>query len=246
MQNDKPKTLEVPADSTETLFATYADMSIRLDQYKAVAGALVMKVLPCLGEMATRMPDLQAINILLADEEKDRSMREFIYSSAWATKLFKQNFDTKNPYYKSVTGDGTFFGLRAFLTFQWSLFEDFVRNVLELLIGDDVLDAEAAEKVSKCRGNMASLLQMMENAEIFDRSPFRSILPYGSMPKINFDDLTIIRQRRNSFVHWDKTAKEDFTNPDAYYERCMWVLRNFAGNIKNEAESLCRNRKEQT
>ena len=222
----------------ELAFSIYCDESIRLDQYRAVASSLITRILPYVDAAAQKIPDLAALNAYLADDSVDRQLREFIHAAALGATTFKRTFSTENSYYRTLYDDNTFFSLRIFLAFQWSLFEEFVRDSLDLLIEQGAMPPGVISRIESFRGTMAPILKMMDNKQIFPESPFRDYLPYPSRVEIGFNDLDAIRRHRNNFVHWNEEAKRTFSNPEAYYERCMWVLRQFASKIHNEVKRM--------
>lgn len=221
----------------ENLFSTYADQSLRLDQYRAASNALITQFIPALSSMSDRMPSIETINSITSDETIDSMLRRFVYVSAKTTVMFNSRFNTANSYYGQLQHDNAFFSLRVFLTFQYSLFEEYVREVTKLLITKSMIRPEVMIGLSKNRFRISYIIEAMEKEKIYKRTPFNHVLPYGQMVEIGIQDLYAIKNHRNNFAHWNEGARLNFSNPDAYYERCMWVLRQFAGNIRWMSET---------
>lgn len=76
------------------------------------------------------------------------------------------------------------------------------------------------------------------NDKVFENSPFEYLLPEidnnGNFIKIGYDELDVIRKRRNKFVHSILNSgfeDENIIKLQKLYDTDMWILRLYAQNV---------------
>jgi len=133
--------------------------------------------------------------------------------------------------------------------FQWSLFGNFVKARVLYLVDRGLLSPDICKELKKRERHTEAFLRLIDSGEVFGQSPFKSILPVqGWTPRFeecDIHDLDKIRKLRNQLVHAAGSAPTTIDRTDQHYERSMWVLRLFAGNLdqavtakmKSEADS---------
>ena len=142
------------------------------------------------------------------------------------------------PELTNLTGDIINFGFYTCYCFQWTLFENFVKQGVLGLANAKLLPENICNRCGHIQNRTEQFLKFIDSGKIFGHSPFQSVLPIqGYIPKteeISYADLDLIRVQRNKFIH-AVTSPEILPNSDLEkersYKRSMWILRMFAGNI---------------
>ncbi len=125
--------------------------------------------------------------------------------------------------------------------FQWTLFENFIKKMIFILIEDKLLPYAVVRDLEKLSYKTKQFLDYINTDKVFDKSPFITVLPVpGWVPKFetcDYSELDKIRELRNSFIHGIETPEitpEHITIKQRNYERSMWILRKFAENVWQE------------
>jgi hypothetical protein len=153
------------------------------------------------------------------------------------TQIFAE---TPYPELKSLPDDMRKIGFDTCFCFQWTLFEDFVKQRVLGLVDRNVLSPEIGEKLRKLERRTERFLRYIDSGQVFGHSPFRTVLPVpGWVPGFEdcgFADLDAIRMLRNQLIHAPESPPIDRT--DQRYDRSMWILRMCAGNIDHAATTV--------
>jgi hypothetical protein len=141
------------------------------------------------------------------------------------------------------------FGFYTCFTFQWTLFENFVRNSIFRISSHDLVSKDILEELKKRESKIYRLLKYIDDGHVFGRTPFTTVLSKpGWTPDFemcNFKDLDAIRGQRNKFIHAVENASIlplDEAQKELMYKRSMWILRRFAQNIDHNIYFLMHNK----
>jgi hypothetical protein len=219
-------------------FKQYAWLSVQLDQYFAAirifgfhhdALKLAYKNLPNGKDWPTDFGGFS------------EKARDFFVTSASAlnymgtTGIFSE---APHPELRSLKSDIAKFGYMTCYSFQWTLFENFVTAQVSFAADRGLLPHSICLKLKTLQRRTEQFLRYLDSGEVFGQSPFKSLLPSSiHLPEfitLGFDDLNKIRKLRNRFMHAAENASEKFECNEQDYERSMWTLRQFAGNIDQE------------
>ena len=226
-------------------FQEYAWFSVQVDQYYAATRIF-----------ARHYGALKAAYAILPhgkDWPKEFSClpdtaRDFFVAASSAlnymgtTRIFEQ---ASFPQLASLPTDMVNFGFYTCYCFQWTLFENFIKRSVFDLLNDGFLPFEVGSELKKREFRTAALLQFIDSGEVFGHSPFSTILPISAgtlqFEECSFGDLESIRKLRNELIHAVGSASIlQNTEPEKerLYERSMWILRQFAGNIFQDTQGL--------
>jgi hypothetical protein len=149
------------------------------------------------------------------------------------------------PELKSLPTDIVNFGFYTCYCFQWTLFENFVKHSLLGLADESILPSYVMAKLRKLERRTNEFFQYLDSGEVFGHSPFTTVLPKGGwiaqFEQCSYADLNAIREQRNKFIHAvEGTAILPNTEieKERLYQRSMWILRQFAGNIYQDVQRL--------
>jgi hypothetical protein len=231
--------------TSPNLFQEYAWFSVQVDQYYAASKIF-----------ARYYGELKSVYSLLPRGEQwprdfsclSDAARDFFVAASTtlnymgSTRIFE---DAPYPQLASLPSDMVNFGFFICFCFQWTLFEDFVRRSLFALVDDDLLPSGVGSELRKREFNAAVLLKFVETGKVFGHTPFFAVLPIaGWTPKFEecgFIDLDAIRKQRNKFIHaveGPSILPETEVEKERLYDRSMWILRQFAGNIFQDVQRL--------
>jgi hypothetical protein len=136
---------------------------------------------------------------------------------------------------KSLPEDMRRIGFDTCFSFQWTLFENFVKQRVLSLVHHHVLPADICKELKKRERRTEQFFKYIDSGKVFGDSPFRTVLPVpGWVPTFencSFADLDKIRRLRNQLIHAPESAPVAENRSDQHYERSMCILRMFAGNI---------------
>jgi hypothetical protein len=146
---------------------------------------------------------------------------------------------------RSLPTDIVNFGFYTCYCFQWTLFENFVKHCVLSLVYDELLPCQIGSKLKARERQTFKFLHYLDSGHVFGHSPFTTDLPVtGWTPQFehcDFTDLDAIREQRNKFIHAVENASilpGSEIEKERLYERSMWILRQFAGNIDQDAQNL--------
>jgi hypothetical protein len=137
------------------------------------------------------------------------------------------------------------FGFCTCYCFQWTLFENFIKRTVFDLLNDGFFPLEVGSELKRREFRTAAFLQFVDSGQVFGHSPFSTIFPISAgtvqFEECGFADLESIREQRNKLIHAvGSSSILENTEPEKerLYERSMWILRQFAGNVFQDALGL--------
>jgi hypothetical protein len=143
---------------------------------------------------------------------------------------------------KSLPADIMKFGFSTCFCFQWTLFENFVKQQVLYLANRNLLVPTVSKGLKKRERHTEAFLKYIDSGQVFGASPFKTVLPArGWVPGIencDFKDLDEIRRQRNELIHAEEGTPMRLDANERNYERSMWLLRQFAGNIDQSAAGI--------
>ena len=162
------------------------------------------------------------------------------FNYAKTTGLFD---DAGFPQLREIPTDLVNFGFYTCYCFQWTLFENFVKqSVLEAISASLV---PAGTTLKSAKQSSEKFFAELESGKLFGHSPFRTALPGSGWNPVleNFDyaDLTRIRKLRNQFIHAIQSPAilpSSEREKESLYEKDMWILRKFAENVDQDIRDL--------
>lgn len=221
-------------------FQDYAWFSTQVDQYYA-ATRIFARHYDALKAAYVQLPQKQdwpndpSCLSKAAKEFFIRASSAFNYMGT--TGIFADN---QSPELRSLPADIVNFGFYTCYCFQWTLFENFTKTSVLGLVADGLLPAKVCNELRTAERQTRGFLKIVDSQKVFGHSPFASVLP-TNLEKIDFDDLDAIRNQRNEFIHAVKDASilpNSEGEKERLYERSMWILRLFAGNVDNGVQRL--------
>jgi hypothetical protein len=226
-------------------FQEYAWFSVQVDQYYA-ATKIFARHYAALKAAYTHLPlgDTWPKDFTCLSE----AATNFFVTAASAlncmgtTRIFE---DAPFSQLASLPSDLINFGFYTCYCFQWTLFENFIKRSLFDLVDDGILPASVGTELRKREFRTAAFLQFVDSGQVFGHSPFSTVLPIaGWTPKFencDFSDLNAIREQRNKFIHAVENTSilpNTEMEKECLYDRSMWILRQFAGNVFQDAQRL--------
>lgn len=232
-------------------FEQYANYSVKIDRYFHCVNAYannhngLKEIHDTLDGIYKRMLELEE-----AGSDTDNEIRVFLQMSYFIMqKVHMTNiFSDKDPCgLGDMVYDMQIFSYVTCYCYQWNLFESFVSYIVKKLIESNKLNSNVSNKLRCSKGKTKKLLDVL-NDEVFETSPFVYVLPEidnnGNFIKIGYDELNVIRKRRNKFVHSILNSSfedENIMKLQKLYDTDMWILRLYAQNVfyqVNELEKL--------
>lgn len=233
------------AHSPSKEFQAYTWFSVQVDQYYAAIRVLARHH-NALSAAYSHLPrgedwpkDVSCLN---------QAAKEFLVIIAstlnhmGATGIFQEV-----PYKElnNLSTDIINFGFYTCFTFQWTLFENFIKDSVAQIASINLLPKEIARELKKRELRTYQFLKYIDDGHVFGHTPFTTVLPkpgwMADFEKCDFSDLNDIREQRNRFIHAvDSTTILPIEEPekDRMYERSMWILRQFAGNLDQDIGRL--------
>lgn len=184
----------------------------------------------------------------LRDERIDEDFRHFCVAaisglSYMGTTGIFSNEDELIP--GKIPADMHNFAFYTCFCFQWNLFESFVKKMVERAIDSGALPPDVSGELRRKWRNTKKFLGYINSGRVLGRSPFVTLLPVAgwipTMERCDYADLDKIRDLRNDFVHG--VVPPEITDGDEFakekiYTRSMWILRQFASNVRQDVERL--------
>jgi hypothetical protein len=137
------------------------------------------------------------------------------------------------------------FGFYTCYCFQWTLFENFVKERVLGLANDGLLTPTTVSALNGLKFRTRAFLKYIDDGHVFGRTPFQTVLPVvGWTMKIetcSFVDLDEIIKRRNHFIHAINSPSIlpiSQTDKEIMYMRSMDILRGFASNLDQDVETI--------
>lgn len=138
------------------------------------------------------------------------------------------------------------FGFYTCFCFQWTIFENFVKKSIMDLVHHRLLPLEVGRKLKTLERRTWDFFKYIDEKHVFGCTPFTTVLPVaGWIPKFencDFKDLDCILRQRNRFIHAVENplilpSKKEVEKEQSY-ERSMWILRQFAGNLDQDVQNI--------
>jgi hypothetical protein len=227
-------------------FKEYAYFSVRVDRFFHVL-RIYGRHHDALKSAFKEMPSRQVTSDALNDERIDEGFRRFCGTTISAlnymstTSIFSDGGDIPAD---QIPEDMRQFGFYTCYCFQWSLFENFIKDILRRAMDAHAIPASICQELDRRWYRTKQFFEFIESGRVFGHSPFVTMLPVpGWTPTaetIGYADLDVIRNLRNDFVH--RAAATDVADSamaqERVYDRSMWILRQFASNISQDTARL--------
>jgi hypothetical protein len=242
-----PRAVSCPGDVTlatidmppSEAFEQYGWLSVQLDQYFAAVRIFSFhyEALKTTYDRLPRGDDWPDIS-----SWPDPARAFFMLASSalnfmGTTQIFS---DAPFPQLKSLPEDMRTIGFDTCFCFQWTLFENFVKQRVLSLVDRGVLAPEICTALRSRERQTEQFLRYIDSGPVFSTSPFRTALPVpGWVPALEdctFAELDKIRRLRNQLIHAPEGSAVVLDRSDRRYERSMWILRIFAGNIDHAVQ----------
>jgi hypothetical protein len=233
-------------------FKNYAEFSVRVDQFFYVVNTYATNH-ESLKQASSTRPSGKLLEEYLEQETVAEEMRKFIFFSVVTldnlkrTGIFSdaQDLGVGSIDPKTIPPDLSNFAFYTCFCFQWSLFENFIKLMMQKLIDAGSLPIDTAKKLKDNWLRTKKFFDVIDSGEVFGHSPFKTILPIfnssGKPPEFDYAELNKIRELRNKFIHGVESPEILPSPPlvkQKYYEQCMWVLRQFATNVQFDTQRL--------
>ena len=226
-------------------FQEYAWFSVQVDQYYA-AIRVFARHYDALKAAYSHIPkgeDWPSDFTCLSDSA--RSFFILVSSSLnymGTTQIFS---DAPFPELSELPKDIISFGFYTCFCFQWTLFENFVKQSVMGLASNDLLPSQVASDLQARELRTRAFLKYIDEGHVFGHTPFTTVLPVaGWIPQFencDFQDLDMIREQRNKFIHAVESPSilpNSEIEKERLYERSMWILRQFASNLNQDVQNI--------
>ena len=230
----------------DDLIIKYGWFSVQVDQYYSIVRIYGRNH----DFFKLSFQDLPSYKFAKTDEFKrlDESTKTWMISTIThfnymsSTGIFN---DAHYPKLKDIKTDMINFGFYTCFCFQWTLFENYVMEAISNLVQKNLVSKEISKKITNLKFKTEKFFRYLETGELFGESPFKTILPIKHIDmeytECDYEDLERIRKLRNRFIH--AVNESDILNiseveKEKLYEKSMWTLRNFAGNISQSISNL--------
>ncbi|NIP26549.1 MAG: hypothetical protein GWO38_22655 [Phycisphaerae bacterium] len=229
------------------MFKQYSWFSVQVDQYYAAVRIYArnhkdLRSIYDTVKSISPWPDKLGTGIIPEAVEKLFMLTSSHFNYMGTTGIFQES---SFPELTELPIDMVNFGFYTCFCFQWTLFENFVKNSLLDLVTEGLVSGDSAKELQKRKHQTALFLSYIDSGKVFGRSPFITVLPVtGWVPKTeicDFKDLTKIRELRNDFIHGINDSEImpiSEIEKERLYSRSMWIMRNFAGNVDQEINKI--------
>lgn len=227
-------------------FKHYAEFSVRADQFYYAINTYGINH-ENLKAVSSIRPSNDLLQNCIEKEIKDAGVKQYLISTIVVldnlriSGIFSEAKDLVagaiDP--QTISPDISNFAFYTCFCFQWSLFENFVKTMMQKLIDGNALSVNTQNKLQNNWSRTKRFFDAINSGEVFGHSPFHTVLPIidesGSLQVCDYSDLDKIRELRNDFIHGIESPEILPISPlekRKYYERSMWILRQFATNIQ--------------
>jgi hypothetical protein len=226
-------------------FKRYAHFSVRVDRFFNLVNVYGLHH-EGLKEAYDGLPPTERLNEVLSSVDMGDDVKRFLVVAAsrlgymGTTNLFSNEGDQAEG---DIWTDALNFAFYTCYCFQWTLFENFAKSVIQMALDAGAFNSDIADKLRKRWRKTKQFFDLIESGEVFGRTPFRTALPIPgwqpSIEDIGYNRLNEMRELRNEFTHGVESPdilSEGLMGKQRRYERGMWVLRKFAENIMWEVQ----------
>ena len=230
---------------TSKAFQEYAWFSVQVDQYYA-ATRIFARHYDALKSTYTQLPrgsdwpeDVSCL--------PEAAQTFFIQAGSALNYMGTTGIFAEAPYsqLQSLPTDIVNFGFYTCYCFQWTLFENFAKHSVLGLAEDSLLLPRVSSRLRELDRRTNGFFRYLDSGAVFGHSPFTTVLPLaGWTPQFEtctFADLDSIREQRNKFIHAVENPAilpNTDIEKERLYERSMWILRQFAGNIDQDVQRI--------
>lgn len=214
-------------------FERYSWLSVQLDQYFAAIRIFSFhydRLKTVYEHIPEQLPD--DIHSWPEPAKAFFMMATTVLNTMGTTQIFSE---VPFPQLNALPEDMQRIGFDTCFAFQWTLFENFVKQRVLSLVDGKVLALDVCKELKRRERRTEEFFRYIESGKVFGDSPFTTILPLPGwllqFENCDFSDLDKIRRIRNQLVHAANSAPGSVDRSDRHYERSMWILRMFAGNV---------------
>jgi hypothetical protein len=228
-------------------FKSYSLFSVRVDRYFNLV-SIYGQHHESLKSVHDELPPAKRLREVLSSSDIADDIKRFLVVAAGrlsymgTTNVFSDTVDEPEG---EAWKDALNFAFYTCFCFQWTLFESFVKSIIQIVLDAGAFSEEISKKLRKPRISTQRFLDLLESGEVFGRTPFRTALPVlgwqPSIEDIGYSHLDNLRKLRNDFIHGvegPEILAERLNNKQRRYERSMWILRKFAENVMWEAQKV--------
>lgn len=229
-------------------FKQYAEFSVRADQFFYAINTYGINH-GNLKALSSMRPSNDLLQNGIGKEITDEGVKNFLISAVVAldnlriSGIFSNAKDLVpgaiDP--QTIPPDISNFAFYTCFCFQWSLFENFVKTMMQKLIDANALQISTRNKLQSYWSRTKKFFDVINSGEVFGHSPFHTVLPimdeHGDFQVCDYSELDKIRELRNDFIHGIESPEILPISPiekRRYYERSMWILRQFATNVQTD------------
>lgn len=231
-------------------YQNYAWFSVQVDQYYHIVTSFGINYTG-LQFLCDNLGKLKDQFLPLSCPKMDTSAVDvrgfFILANSILARLGRTNIfaSAAHPELDDVPTDLVNFCFYTCYCFQWTLFEGFVVQRVKDLADRNLLSDLIISELGKRERRTAAFFKYIDDGYVFGRLPFSTLLPCSEgsekFSECNISDLNKIRELRNKFIHGTVSRSilpATIPQKQHLYERSMWILRLFAGNVDHEANLL--------
>jgi len=226
-------------------FKRYAHFSVRVDRYFNVVNVYGLHH-EGLKEVYDELPQTGRLNEALSSASMGDDIKRFLVVAGsrlgymGTTNIFSNEGSEAEG---EIWTDALNFAFYTCYCFQWTLFENFAKSIIQVALDAGAFDEDTVAKLRERWKRTKQFFDLIESGIVFGRTPFRTALPipgwHLSIENIGYNQLDEMRELRNNFIHGVESPdilSEGSLSKQQRYERGMWILRKFAENIMWEVQ----------
>jgi hypothetical protein len=226
-------------------FKSYAHFSVRVDRYFNMVSVYGQHH-ESLRNLYDELPPAERLKEVLSAPDTADDIKRFLVVAAGrlsyigTTNVFSNAVDEPEG---EAWKDALNFAFYTCYCFQWTLFENFVKSIIQMALDAGAFNEEINDKLQRRWRQTKRFFDLLESGAVFGRTPFRTALPVlgwqPSIEDIDYSHLDSLREQRNDFIHGVESPdilSESLITKHQRYERSMWILRKFAENVLWEVQ----------
>lgn len=226
-------------------FKSYALFSVRVDRYFSMVNVYGQHY-ESLRHMYHELPPAERLKEVLASPDLPSDINAFLVAATGSlrymgtTNVFSDAIDEpEGEAWKDVLN----FAFYTCYCFQWTLFENFVKSIIQVAIDAGAFNEKITGILRRRWRQTKQFFDLLESGAVFGRTPFRTALPVlgwqSGIEEIDYSHLEKLRELRNEFIHGVESPDillESLGTKYQRYQRSMWILRKFAENVLWEVQ----------